>query len=224
MTRKELLFCILSAIFFLLAIAPARAQEKPTDMELLAGMVKDLTTVIKEQNQTIRLALERQPAFGMPQPIQPIIEAEKPCTDSLLGCFLRGTGSLLVKAGAKGIDFLDRNAVPLLQVVGADRAATRNAEAAIRTAEFAYMERRDVAQAHSSAVSGLGVNLQNVATRGFDVFAGLPPSTVNNIRGTGINFGNGTLTYAPISGSYNPVNPVQRTCALTGTPATLVCQ
>ena len=229
-SRTEKLFWILAAIImlFFAHVQRANAQGKSETVQQLEVLEK----IISSQNKSIEalakaLAQKQQPVFvgQMPQP-QPttIVEAEKPCADSLIGCALRGFGSILLKAGGKGIDFLDRNAVPLLQVAATDRAARRQAEAAIAQAEFAYMERRDVANAHSAAVTGLGVNLQNVATTGFNVFAGLPPQTVNNISGTGINFGNGTLTYAPISGSYNPVNPVQRTCAVTGTPATLVCQ
>ena len=228
MTIRERIFWViaLGIASFALFPMPAKAQAKSETVQQL----EVLRDIIASQNKSIEalanaLAQKQQPVFvgNMPQPTQ-IVEAEKPCADSLIGCALRGFGSILLKAGSKGIDFLDRNAVPLLQVAATDRAARRQAEASIAQAEFAYMERRDVANAHSAAVTGLGVNLQNVATTGFNVFAGLPPQTVNNISGTGINFGNGTLTYAPISGSYNPVNPAPRTCAVTGTPAMLVCQ
>ena len=233
MTRKEIAFWFIAGVVLAIVFLPmpARAQGKSETVQQL----EVLRDIIASQSRSIEalaaaLAKQQQPVFvgGMPlqQPAPQQVAEEKPCADSLIGCALRGFGSILLKAGGAGISFLDRNAVPLLQVAATDRAARRQAEASIAQAEFAYMERRDVANAHSAAVTGLGVNLQNVATTGFNVFAGLPPQTVNNISGTGINFGNGTLTYSPVSGSYNPVNPTARVCGWvgTGTTATFVCQ
>lgn len=229
MTRKEIAFWLIAGIILCIVFLPlpARAQKSETVQQL-----EVLRDIISSQSRSIEalagaLAKQQQPVFVGGMPIQqpaPVQVEEKPCADSIIGCALRGFGSILLKAGGKGIDFLDRNAVPLLQVAATDRAARRQAEASIAQAEFAYLERRDVANAHSAAVVGLGSNIQNIATTGFQTIGAQGPRNVYNVNGTGINFGNGTLNYNPVTGSYNPVNPAPRTCAVIGTPATLVCQ
>lgn len=49
------------------------------------------------------------------------------------------------------------------------------------------------------------------------------PNVTNtwNVAGSGNNFGSGPNTYAPISNSYNPVNPAARVC--TSTPTGISC-
>lgn len=44
------------------------------------------------------------------------------------------------------------------------------------------------------------------------------PVTTYNINGNGINTGSGTQSYAPISNSYNPVNPSPMVVTCVGTP------
>lgn len=228
MTRKEIAFWFVAGIILCIVFLPlpAKAQGKSETVQQL----EVLRDIIASQNKSIEalagaLAQKQQPVFvgGMPmqQPAPQVIE-EKPCEDSLIGCALRGLGSILLKAGGKGIDFLDRNAVPLLQVAATDRAAKRQAESAIEQARFSYMERRDVAQAHSAAVTGLGMNLQNTTIAGWNTLGTMPTATTYNVNGTGINFGNGSLTYNPVSGSYNPVNPAPRVCQALTTG--LICQ
>jgi len=218
-------FCIgliTVSVFFPL---PGFAQEKSEtvqQMEIMRDIVQAQSKSIEALAGALKTAVERPPVIMggfQPPPVQ-VVE-EKPCEDSLIGCALRGFGSILLKAGSKGIDFLDRNAVPLLQVVGSDRAARRQAEAAIETRRYDYMERRDVAQANAATNQALGLNLQNVAQSGFGTVAGMPTATTYNVSGTGINFGSGTLNYNPVTGSYNPVNPNARVCQATTTG--LIC-
>ncbi len=217
MTRKEFAFWFIAGVL-LCASLPAPAQGKSEEiqrLELIRDIVDRQGKSIDILAQALAAQANKPPVVigGMvPQAPTQVIEAEKPCEDSLIGCALRGLGSILLRAGNKGIDFLDRNAVPLLQVVATDRAAARNSEAAIRTAEFGYLGRRDVAQAYAATNQSMGLNLQNVALAGFGTIGALPPQSVttNNISGTGINFGSGTLTYT--NGSYNPTNPAPRVC------------
>ncbi len=250
MTRKEIAFWFVAGVVLCAAFLPlpAKAQNEGITLRTSSSIggppltseetlrLLALERIIATQSATIGKALDVLKAYadksaaqpillgGMPmQQPQPVpVAEEKPCEDSLIGCALRGVGSLLKTAGNVGINFLDRNAVPLLQVVAADRSATRQATAAIETARFGYMERRDVAQANAATNQALGLNLQNVALAGYNTIGLLPPQTVNNISGTGINFGNGTLTYSPITGSYNPTNPTARVCQAT--TAGLICQ
>lgn len=93
-----------------------------------------------------------------------------------------------------------------------------------------------IALAQSAERAGLyqvfgGINrdavnaMSSVATQGFITIGQVPqgPTTTYNVTGSnGIGFGSGSVTFNPVTNSYNPVNPAPRVCSGTGTAFT--CQ
>lgn len=225
MSKRDWFILVVAGLFIAFFLPhPARASEKSEtvqQMEIMRDIVQAQSKSIEALAGALKTAVERPPVIiGQPQMFNAAAPVEKDCS-GFWGCSLEFVGGSL-KAIAS---FADRNAVPLAQLVLSDRAAKRQATSAENIALYTNQTHQaafnSIAHVGATGITGI----RDTAGMGFNALAtvGSQPNNVYTVSGNGNNFGSGPLTYAPITNSNNPVNPLpnQRLCAIVNN--SLVC-
>jgi hypothetical protein len=194
---------------------PAPSVNELRESDILV-IVRELVSALKDSNATTQMALARLPVGGVviqqaapqqavhsPAPAPEVSPIAKACGDSILSIscgvqFLASMGSgavdfvkALVPVGGQVISYHTAKRQYEYQAIAAKEATIQHGQAQV-TLQTAFNAQRDVANKDR------------------------PPGQVVTFSDSyGINFGNGTQTWTPVTDSNNPINPNPLVCVPT---------